>query len=121
MDAIIIGSGFGGLGAALTLAQAGLDVLVLETLNYPGGCAGTFVRDGAHFDAGATVAAGLGPGQLFRRWIDTLELQVTGVPLDPAVQLRTPDHKPQTQLKRKLGSALQTLNLPGRRAKGRLE
>ena len=51
MDAIIIGSGFGGLGAALTLAQAGLDVLVLETLNYPGGCAGTFVRDGAHFDA----------------------------------------------------------------------
>ncbi len=90
MDAVIIGSGFGGLGAALTLAQAGADVLVLETLKYPGGCAGTFLRDGARFDAGATVAAGFGPGQLFRTWADQLSLDVEAIPLSPAVEIRAP-------------------------------
>lgn len=112
MDAIIIGSGFGGLGAALTLAQAGLDVLVLETLNYPGGCAGTFVKNGARFDAGATVAAGLGPGQLFRQWIDTLDLDVQGLPLDPAVQLRTPTQRITVPSDRQ-AFAQQLAGLPG--------
>lgn len=90
LDAIVIGSGFGGLGAALTLAEAGAQVLVLERLNYPGGCAGTFERDGARFDAGATVAAGLGDGQLFQRWLERLGLSVASDPLAPAVELRTP-------------------------------
>jgi phytoene dehydrogenase-like protein len=90
VDAVVIGSGFGGLGAALTLAEAGADVLVLERLNYPGGCASTFVRDGARFDAGATVAAGLGEGQLFQRWLSKLGLTVDSETLSPAVELRSP-------------------------------
>ncbi|TNE91928.1 MAG: FAD-binding protein [Deltaproteobacteria bacterium] len=90
LDAVVIGTGFGGLGAALTLAEAGADVLVLERLNYPGGCAGSFTRDGATFDAGATVAAGLGEGQLFRQWLDRLGLSVDAEVLSPAVELRTP-------------------------------
>ncbi|HAJ34451.1 MAG TPA: C-3',4' desaturase CrtD, partial [Chloroflexi bacterium] len=39
---IVIGAGVGGLTTAALLAQAGLDVTVLEAHVYPGGCAGTF-------------------------------------------------------------------------------
>jgi all-trans-retinol 13,14-reductase len=37
-DAIIIGSGAGGLTTAVALAQAGKKVLVLEQHDRPGGC-----------------------------------------------------------------------------------
>ena len=40
--------------------QAGHDVTVLEGQKYPGGSAGTFHKRGYYFDAGATVAGGLG-------------------------------------------------------------
>ena len=36
-DSIIVGSGFGGLGASLQLAELGQRVLLLK-LKYPGGC-----------------------------------------------------------------------------------
>ena len=65
---LVIGAGFGGLGAALTLAEAGADVLLCERLNYPGGCAGTFTRKGISFEAGATLFSGLDDEQLFGRW-----------------------------------------------------
>ena len=57
---LVIGSGFGGLGAALTLAEAGKQVLLCERLNYPGGCAATFQRKGIAFEAGATLFSGFG-------------------------------------------------------------
>jgi succinate dehydrogenase/fumarate reductase flavoprotein subunit len=37
-DAIIIGAGNGGMTAALTVANAGKKVLLLEKHNIPGGC-----------------------------------------------------------------------------------
>lgn len=42
----VIGGGYGGLGAAWTLSQEGVDVHVYETLPGPGGLAGTFVLNG---------------------------------------------------------------------------
>ena len=53
----MIGAGFGGLSAALTLAERGADVRVCEALNYPGGCASTFRKDGYAFEAGATLSS----------------------------------------------------------------
>ncbi|HND32895.1 MAG TPA: FAD-dependent oxidoreductase, partial [Myxococcota bacterium] len=36
-DVIVIGAGFGGLAAALSLAERGARVTLLEALTYPGG------------------------------------------------------------------------------------
>lgn len=55
---VVIGAGIGGLTTAALLAQAGLDVTVLEAHVYPGGCAGTLYHQKYRFDAGATLAAG---------------------------------------------------------------
>ena len=52
---IIIGSGFGGLGAAARLAARGFDVEIFEKLDKPGGRAYVFELDGYTFDAGPTV------------------------------------------------------------------
>lgn len=89
-DAAVIGAGYGGLGAALTLARAGARVVLLEALAYPGGCASTFTRQGARYEAGATLFSGLGEGQLFERWVRELGLQVRFERLDPVISLRAP-------------------------------
>ena len=43
-DAVVIGSGTGGLSAALSLATAGKKILLLEQHNVPGGCATNLTR-----------------------------------------------------------------------------
>ena len=53
--AVVIGSGFGGLAAAVRLRAMGWEVTVLEALDQPGGRARVFERDGFTFDAGPTV------------------------------------------------------------------
>jgi phytoene desaturase len=53
--AVVIGSGFGGLAAAVRLRARGYPVVVLEALDQPGGRARVFERDGFQFDAGPTV------------------------------------------------------------------
>ena len=51
-DAIIIGSGLGGLACGATLAKTGKKVLVLEQHDLIGGCATCFKRKGMLIDAG---------------------------------------------------------------------
>jgi phytoene desaturase len=53
--AVVIGSGFGGLAAAIRLGARGWRVTVLERLDTPGGRARVFRQDGFTFDAGPTI------------------------------------------------------------------
>ncbi len=53
--AVVIGSGFGGLAAAVRLGARGYRVSVLEQLDAPGGRAYVYRQDGFTFDAGPTI------------------------------------------------------------------
>ena len=53
--AVVIGSGFGGLAAAVRLGARGYQVTVLERLDAPGGRAIVYRQDGFTFDAGPTI------------------------------------------------------------------
>ncbi|CAN8295249.1 unnamed protein product [Cochlearia groenlandica] len=57
-DAIVIGSGIGGLVAATQLAVKEAKVLVLEKYLIPGGSSGYYERDGYTFDVGSSVMFG---------------------------------------------------------------
>jgi phytoene desaturase len=52
---VVVGSGFGGLAAAVRLGARGYRVTVLEQLDAPGGRAYVFRQDGFVFDAGPTI------------------------------------------------------------------
>jgi phytoene desaturase len=53
--AVVVGSGFGGLAAAIRLGARGYRVTVLERLEQLGGRASVFRQDGFTFDAGPTI------------------------------------------------------------------
>lgn len=54
-DAIVIGAGSAGLTCALHLAQAGLDVLLVEKNDWIGGYAHGFARNGFYWDHGGHI------------------------------------------------------------------
>ena len=60
-DAIVIGAGLGGLAAATTLAHSGLETLLLERHNIPGGYASSFVRGRYEFEVALHELSGVGP------------------------------------------------------------
>ena len=55
MNSIIIGSGFGGIAAAIRLKAKGLNVTLVEKHNDLGGRARVFKRNGFTYDGGPTV------------------------------------------------------------------
>ena len=55
MRIVVIGSGFGGLAAAIRLQAQGHQVTVVEKLDKPGGRAYVFEQDGFTFDGGPTI------------------------------------------------------------------
>ena len=69
-DVIVIGAGLGGLSAATMLARDGINVLLLERHNVPGGYATSFVRGRYEFEVALHELSGVGPpenrGGLFR-------------------------------------------------------
>ena len=90
--ALVIGSGFGGLAAAVRLAARGWRVQVLEKLDVPGGRARVHHVDGYTFDAGPTIITV--PFLLEELWAlagrklsDDIELRL----LDPFYRVRFPD------------------------------
>jgi phytoene desaturase len=89
---VIVGAGLAGLSAALNLAGAGRDVIVLERSDGPGGRAGAFYDRGYTFDTGPTVLtmpsliadALAAVGEELHAWLDLRRL-------DPAYRARFPD------------------------------
>lgn len=90
--AIVIGSGFGGLAAAVRLRALGYSVTVLEAGSQAGGRARVFERGGFTFDAGPTVVTA---PYLFDELFETLgrkrEDYVEFVPVDPFYRCSFPD------------------------------
>ncbi len=84
-DAIVIGSGIGGLVTATQLAAKGAQVLVLESYLIPGGSAGYFEREGYRFDVGASMIFGFGTQgttNLLTRALEAVNVSLETIP-DP--------------------------------------
>ncbi len=90
--AAVIGAGFGGLALAIRLQSAGVDTVVIEARDKPGGRAYFWQRDGFTFDAGPTVITA--PETLAELWKlsghDIAE-DVTLRPVTPFYRLSWPD------------------------------
>jgi all-trans-retinol 13,14-reductase len=69
-DAVIIGSGLGGLSCAAYLARNGWKVLVLEKHSIPGGYATDFKRGDFIFDVSLDMMPGVGKGQNLYKFLD---------------------------------------------------
>jgi phytoene desaturase len=90
--AVVIGSGFGGLAAAVRLGARGYRVTVLEKLDQPGGRARVHAIDGYTFDAGPTVITA--PFLFEELWAlcgKRLADDVTLVPVAPFYRIRFDD------------------------------
>ena len=71
-DVIVIGSGAGGLTAAVALAQAGKKVIVLEQHDRHGGWTQSFTLEGYRFSPGVHYIGSLEEGGGLRRIYDGL-------------------------------------------------
>src|SRR6266581_5333631 len=90
-DAIIIGSGIGGLFCGNILAKAGLKVLLLERHYMLGGFCSTFRRRGFIFDAATHFYPLLGnPTTLTGKLLQELEIPTEWVKMDPVDQFHLP-------------------------------
>ena len=90
--AIVIGSGFGGLAAAVRLRAKGYEVQVFEGSDQLGGRASVFKRDGFTFDAGPTVmTAPYLVSELFELFGRDTRDYFEMVPVDPFYRIVYPD------------------------------
>lgn len=86
--AAVIGSGFGGLAAAIRLAAAGIKTTIYERLDKPGGRAYAFEDDGYTFDAGPTVVTAPDClAELFRLAGRSMRQYVDLIPVSPMYRL----------------------------------
>ncbi len=95
MRVAVIGSGFGGLSAAVRLAAAGHEVDVFEKRDRIGGRAYQYEQDGFRFDGGPTVlTAPFMFEELFALAGERLADHVDLIPLDPFYRVFDADGRP---------------------------
>src|SRR5438045_9465909 len=91
VDAIVVGSGIGGLCCANLLAEGGMKVLLLERHYMLGGYCSTFRRKGFVFDAATHFYPLLGnPATLSGRLLAALEIPTQWIKMDPVDQFHFP-------------------------------
>ncbi|MGB5558515.1 MAG: NAD(P)/FAD-dependent oxidoreductase, partial [Paracoccaceae bacterium] len=71
-DAIVIGSGIGGMAAGAALSRVGHKVLLIEQHQTPGGLTHSFSRNGFTWDVGLHYLGGMAPGDSNREMLDWL-------------------------------------------------
>jgi all-trans-retinol 13,14-reductase len=82
-DAIVIGSGIGGLTTAALLAEVGWRVAVLEQHYTAGGCTHSYERNGYEWDVGVHYVGDMGAATMTRRLMDFLtQGAVAWAPMD---------------------------------------
>ncbi len=92
MRVVVIGSGFGGLAAAIRLQQQGHRVSIVEKRDKPGGRAYVYQQDGFTFDGGPTIiTAPWLLRELFERSGRRTDDYVQLVPIDPFYNIRFDD------------------------------
>ena len=94
-DAIIIGSGIGGLVTATQLVVKGAKVIVLESYIIPGGSSGYFEREGYTFDVGASMIFGFGKKgttNLLTRALDAVKVNIETIPDPVQIHYHLPDN-----------------------------
>jgi phytoene desaturase len=92
MRIVVIGSGFGGLSAAIRLQAQGHDVTVVEKRDKPGGRAYVYEQDGFTFDGGPTIiTAPWLIHELFELCGKRTDDYVRLVPVDPFYNVRFDD------------------------------
>lgn len=92
MRVVVIGSGFGGLAAAIRLQQQGHEVTIVEKRDKPGGRAYVYRQDGFTFDGGPTIiTAPWLIHELFERSGRRTDDYVRLVPIDPFYNIRFDD------------------------------
>ncbi|WP_213979499.1 phytoene desaturase [Sphingomonas sp. dw_22] len=88
----VIGAGIGGLALAIRLQSAGVDTVLIEARDKPGGRAYFWERDGFTFDAGPTVITDPAAlGELWRISGHDISEDVKLVPVSPFYRLSWPD------------------------------
>ncbi|MBR4578399.1 MAG: NAD(P)/FAD-dependent oxidoreductase [Oscillospiraceae bacterium] len=92
-DVIVMGGALAGLSSALMLADKGLDVLVLEQHNLPGGVATSFVRGGMEMEATLHEMMSIGPkGHRLKvgKFFDDMGVDIDWLPVPEAYHASLP-------------------------------
>lgn len=92
-DAIVVGGALSGMAAALTLANKGKSVLVLERHNLPGGLTTSFVRGGLEMEATLHEMMSIGPEDAplkIRTFLEEMGIKVDWLRVPEAYRLYVP-------------------------------
>jgi C-3',4' desaturase CrtD len=86
-NAIVIGSGMGGMTIASLLAKDGVNPTILEAAHVPGGCSSSFKRKGYVFESGATTLIGFDQHQPMNRLELMLGITIPKVKISPGMSV----------------------------------